>query len=141
MKLKIDIPLPIQVSNYQKHCFFTGIGTDATLKVPIYQEEMKYYYSNYKDYYYLPAEDLALHKSVASFVDSSHRVAATAATCYTRKASCFLPQWEPLVAPFFKRDYKDKELFFEITDELKSNRVIFSRYASHILQIIAGSRE
>ncbi len=106
----------------------------GTLRVPLYEEEMKYFYSNYKDYYYLPLEDVAIHKSIASFVDKEHRVQARAQTCYTRKYSSYLPQWEVLFEPFFKRDYKSPEIFFEITDSFKQDRKAFQMYALHILK-------
>lgn len=133
MKLALPTPLPLTVSNLSNGCFFSGEGAEGILKVPVYEEEMKYFYSNYKDYYYLPQEDTALHKSVADFVDKEHRTQATAATCYTRKASTFLPQWDVFMEPFFKRDYKSKDLFFELTDELKTDRGLFSRYAQYLL--------
>ena len=102
----------------------------------MFEEEMKYFYSNYKSYYYLPQEDTAIHKSVASFVDKNHRTQAMAATCYTRKLSTYLPQWDVLFEPFFKRSYHSKEIFFELTEEMKKERKLFSRYAAHILQMI-----
>ncbi len=82
---------------------------------------------------------MALHKSIAGFVDREHRLPASAANCYTRKFSNYLPQWEILFEPFFKRDYKSKELFFELTDEMKKNRKAFSLYATHILQTMAST--
>lgn len=139
MTLSIPMALPIAVSAGANNCYFKGEGNEGTLRVPIYEEELKYFYSNYKDYYYLPTEDVALHKSVAGFVDREHRIQASAATCYTRKFSCYLPQWGILVEPFFKRDYKSKELFFELTDELKKNRAAFTAYANHILDMIAST--
>lgn len=137
--LTLPTPLPIPISASANHCYFKGEGEDATLKVPIYEEELKYFYSNYKDYYYLPTEDVALHKSVATFVDKEHRLHATAANCYTRKYSCYLPQWEILFEPFFRRDYKSCEIFFELTDEMKKNREGFSKYACHVLSMIAST--
>ena len=98
---------------------------------------MKYFYANYKNYYYLPTEDMAIHKSISSFVDKEYRQQANASNCYTRKLSLFLPQWEILVEPFFKREYKSTDLFFELTDEIKKNRDLFSKYASHILNFMA----
>lgn len=137
MTLTLPTPLPKPVSSSANGCYFHGEGTEAALKVPIYEEELKYFYSNYKDYYYLPDEDVALHKSVASFVDKDYRLPATAATCYTRKFSGYLPQWEILFEPFFKRDYKSKELFFELTDDMKKDRAAFTAYAAHVLSMIA----
>lgn len=133
MKLALPTPLPIPISNLSNGCYFSGEASEGILKVPLYEEEMKYFYSNYKDYYYLPAEDVALHKSVASFVDKAHRIQATAATCYTRKYAVYLPQWDIFIEPFFKRDYKSKELFFELTEDKKTDRELFSRYAQYLL--------
>lgn len=133
MKLTLPTPLPLPVSNLSNGCYFSGEASEGILKVPLYEEEMKYFYSNYKDYYYLPAEDVALHKSVATFVDKSHRIQASAANCYTRKYALYLPQWDIFMEPFFKRDYKSKELFFELTEEQKKDRDLFSRYAQYLL--------
>ena len=133
MKLQLHTPLPMPISTLSNGCYFSGEGIDGVLKVPVYEEEMKYFYSNYKDYYYLPEEDIALHKSVASFVDKEHRTQATAATCYTRKYTTYLPQWDIFTEPFFKRNYKSKEYFFELTDDMKKDRTFFSRYAQYLL--------
>lgn len=133
MKLALPTPLPLPVSNLSNGCYFSGEASKGILKVPLYEEEMKYFYSNYKDYYYLPQEDVALHKSVSTFVDKAHRVQASASNCYTRKYSTYLPQWDIFMEPFFKRDYKSKELFFELTEEKKTDRALFSRYAQYLL--------
>lgn len=134
----LERELPQPVSAAASDCYFRGEGSEVCIKVPIYEEELKYFYANYHDYYYLPAEDVALHKSVASFVDKNHRIQASAANCYTRKFSEYLPQWSILFEPFFKRDYKSRELFFELTDDLKKDRQAFSKYASHILNRMAS---
>lgn len=139
MNLKLQTPLPADISYGAGGCYFLGSGAEGKLRVPIYEEEMKYFYSNYKDYYYLPREDMAIHKSVASYVDKEYRQPALASNCYTRKMSSYLPQWDELFTPFFKRDYKSKELFFELTDELKTRREDFNRYAHHVLEMLAGS--
>lgn len=133
MKLALPTSLPLTISTLSNGCYFSGEGQDGILKVPVYEEEMKYFYSNYKDYYYLPTEDVALHKSVSSFVDKAHRVQASASTCYTRKFAVYLPQWDIFTEPFFKRDYKSKDLFFELTDDMKTDRTFFSRYAQYLL--------
>lgn len=137
--LALENPLPKPVFTVINDCYFRGENHEANIKVPIFEEELKYFYSNYHDYYYLPTEDVALHKSVAGFVDKNHRIPASAANCYTRKAASYLPQWDILFEPFFKRDYKSRELFFELTDELKKDRQAFSKYASHILSMMAST--
>ena len=86
MNLKFPVPLPADITCSANSCYFIGSDNEGKLRVPIYEEEMKYFYSNYKDYYYLPQEDIAIHKSVASFVDKEFRQQALASNCYTRKA-------------------------------------------------------
>lgn len=56
------------------------------LRVPLYQGMARLYYLDYKNYYYLPAEDMAIHKSVAIYTDKSLREKATPETCYSRVA-------------------------------------------------------
>ena len=138
MTLSLPTPLPVPVSLSVDSCYFKGEDDTATLKVPLIEEELKYFYANYKDYYYLPEEDVALHKSVADFVDKEFRVQATAATCYTRKYSLYLQQWDIIFEPFFKREYKSKELFFELTDEIKKDRKAFTTYARHVLDMMSS---
>lgn len=140
MKLNLPASLPHPLSCSAKSCYFKGEGTQGSLRVPLYEEEMKYFYSNYKNYYYLPDEDTAIHKSVASYVDKKHRVQATPATCYTRKLSSYLPQWDVLFEPFFKRNYNERELFFELTEERKMERDLFALYARHVLGMLSGAR-
>lgn len=128
--------VPVSLSYHANDCYVTLEDNLGTLRVPVYTEELKYFYSNYKDYYYLPLEDIAIHKSVASFVDKEHRIPATAATCYSRKFSSYLPQWDYIFEPFFKREYKDSILFFELTVDLKTDKVAFSKYVSHLLNML-----
>ena len=139
MKLTLPSPLPCPLSGTADGCYFKGEKAEGTLRVPLYEEEMKYFYSNYKNYYYLPDEDTAIHKSVASYVDKKYRVQATAKNCYTRKLSTYLPQWDILFQPFFKRSYDDRNVFFELTEEMKKERPLFAQYAGHIIHMIASS--
>lgn len=126
--------LPVGFTFMGNGCHFMGEGQNGTLVIPIHEEEMKYFYSNYKDYYYLPLEDTALHKSIASFVDKDYREQAKASNCYTRKIGEFLPMWDNFREPFFKRNYESKDLFFELTEEIKTDRDFFSEYAALVLK-------
>ncbi len=136
LTLSLPFSLPKPISFHANDCYFSVKDNHGILKVPVFQEELKYFYESYKDYYYLPQEDIAIHKSVSTYVDRSFREQATASNCYTRKLSTFLPQWDYIFEPFFKRDYKSNNLFFELTDEFKTDREAFSTYASHILSMM-----
>ena len=48
----------------------------------LYEGRARYYFDDYRDYYYLPDEDMAIHKSVGVYVDSSRRQRANAYNCY-----------------------------------------------------------
>lgn len=89
MNFTVSVPVPFAFS--KGGCFFSAGMENASAKIPVFQGELKYFYKDYKNYSYLPAEDNAIHKSVAVYVDKSHRVPATPETCYTRKAGEFIP--------------------------------------------------
>lgn len=108
------------------------------MRVPLWEGELRYYFANYQDYYYLPQEDTALHKSVARYVDREHRIQATAQTCYVRKRSQYLPQWKPLFSPYFQAEYRSKPGYFELTPEVKRDKELFCSYAEHLLERLLG---
>ncbi|MGN0294673.1 MAG: ribonuclease H-like domain-containing protein [Lachnospiraceae bacterium] len=94
-------------------------GNSLSLGIRFTDGEMKHFYKNYRDYYYLPEEDMVVHKSVAGFVDQSHRKKATRQNCFVRQAGRFLPQPVPLITPEFTEKPGDKLTFF-LYDDLKS---------------------
>lgn len=130
----LDSPLPKRFSFGRQQIYLTGYDRQAKLKVSIYQGELKYFYSNYKDYYFLPEENRAIHKSVAFYVDKNFRTQAKAATCYSRKTGCFLPQYEEIVTPYFKLEYHDKVTWFEMTKDFTEAEDLQKKYACHLLQ-------
>lgn len=70
-----------------------GILQDHALRmrIPLMRGELRYYLPDPANYYYLPEEDTAIHKSVGEFVDKAYRRQATEKTCYIKKMGCFLP--------------------------------------------------
>ncbi len=139
MKLRLPYELPSSLAGNIEGCYFKTEGGEATLRVPLYETELKYFYSNYKDYYYLPQEDVAIHKSLAEFVDKAHREKATASNCYTKKTGQFLREWDLCFAPFFKKDYEDNSFFFDLNENMKKSRFAMSLYASHVIAHILDS--
>ncbi|MCI8484298.1 MAG: ribonuclease H-like domain-containing protein [Lachnospiraceae bacterium] len=133
LEIKPDLPLPKPFSFQKNDIYLTGRGQQAKLRAKLYQGELKYFYPNYKDYYYLPAEDMAVHKSVASYVDKKYRRQASAADCYSKKSSCFLPQFQEIFSPALKWDYHDKKSYFELTEDFKESADSLKQYALHLL--------
>lgn len=139
--LQNDFIAPKRVSHQYKDYYLT-INKDITkIRIPIYEGELKYFYPNYKEYYYLPVEDMAIHHSVASFVDKQYREKAKASNCYTRKCGRFLPQYDTILNPAFKKDHKDKCTFFELTEDFKSSNTMLKKYTEHIFYIIRQTRK
>ncbi len=136
LTLGLSSPLPKRFSFSKQDIYLTACGSQAKLKVPIYQGELKYFYPNYRDYYYLPTEDRAIHKSVAFYVDKNFRTKAKAATCYSKKAGCFLPQYTETSAPCFKLGYSDKNTWFEMDESFTGSLSLQEKYAQRLLEYL-----
>lgn len=83
-EMTTDTNIPKKISYGNDDCYIIVKDNIIVLKVKLFDGKLKYYHDNYKDYYYLPTEDMAIHKSVATFVDKSHRKPATANNCYSK---------------------------------------------------------
>lgn len=136
ISLKLPVAVPVPVSCRKEPFYIKISGNTIKLCIPMHTGELKYYYPNYKDYYYLTDEDKALHKSVAAFVDPNHRRQAKAENCYIKKSGTFLPQMSEIEMPRFKINYTDKYTFFEATDKFMKNDNKLTAYAEHILKFV-----
>lgn len=128
--------IPRRVSLGYKDFYITAYQYSLKIRIKIYTNELKYFYQNYKDYYYLPAEDVALHKSVAFYVDKDYRTRARAANCYSKKTGKFIPQFSEIVSTYFKIDYRDKTMYIELTDEFLNDRTLVYRYLLDIIRAV-----
>lgn len=77
-------------------------GDTLSLSIPILNKELKHFYKDYQNYYYLPEEDIIVHKSIAEFVDKKHKKKATRQNCCVKKNGQFLPQPDLLITPEFR---------------------------------------
>lgn len=85
---------------------------DAAIRVPIYMGRLRHFLPGpVRDYYYLPAEDMAIHRSVACYVDKNHRQKATAATCYTSIEGIFLPTDSADIQPRFQESKNSRPYY------------------------------
>ncbi|KSV59524.1 ribonuclease H-like domain-containing protein [Acetivibrio ethanolgignens] len=100
--------------------------------------ELRYFYPDYKNYYYLPMEDTAIHKSVATYVEKEYRQKAKASNCYTRRKGCFLPVppgfFFPKETPLFYQEYKEKTAWFEITEDFLTDSFCLLAYLKESLK-------
>lgn len=141
MTLRCTFPLPKRVSCGWEDFYLTANGDSAHLRIRLFEGELKFFFDDYRNYYYLPKEDSAVHKSISSYVDKNHRKNATASTCYTRKYAIFLPQYENLIEPLFHENHKDRKSYFELTPDFAESKSIQRRYAEHILKLFSTKKK
>lgn len=130
--LKLNKDLPVRVSTGNSNYYCTMFHNTAKISIKAHTDELKFFYPNYNDYYYLPGEDCAIHKSVAFYVDKNYRTKAKAANCYSKKTGVFLPQYAETITPYFKIDYFDIITYFEYTDDFVNNTSLIRKYVNHI---------
>ena len=111
-------------------------GVCLALSVPLYDGELKYFYPDYQNYYYLIYEDRAVHKSVGQYVEKAARRQAAPKNCYTRVPGLFLP------APFagqadsrlrLRSSLRAKEAYIPCQEALFSNPGDAERYLFPLL--------
>ncbi len=127
-------------SNHDFSLFLKLSENRLTLTLPIYQGELKYFYDNYRDYFYLPKEDTAIHKSVAQYVDKDFKVKAKPATCYSKKYGHYIPQAENLFTPYFKNSFADKLTYFELSNPGLNEPDRFQDYINSLLHFILHNK-
>lgn len=131
--LASDVPFPKAKRISTRTRFLAVSDREICLRLRMFNGELKHFFSNYKDYYYLPAEDMAVHKSVSQFVDKQFRQKATASNCYTKSSGLFLPQGSETIEPIFRSEYKDKNTFFPYSEDFAANLDLVERYARGII--------
>ena len=82
VSLQPEREVPVFLSRVCADGSLTAFGSRVSLSLQTHTAELKYFFPDYKNYYYLPLEDQAVHKSVGAFVDPEHRQKAKAANCY-----------------------------------------------------------
>lgn len=107
------------------------------IALDIYETELKLFYKDHKNYYYLPKEDMVVHKSLAAFVDKENKVKASASNCYTRQRGSFIKLPESGFLPVFKADYSDKTIYTLVNDKVLDSKeslsAIFRSVLKHIM--------
>ena len=133
-----DYTVPVPFSRSSSVADLEAKGGQLTATVDLYEGELKYFYPDYKNYYYLIYEDRAIHKSVAEYVDREARIKATAKTCYTRRAGCYLPQFAPIFDPVLQKEYKDRITYFPYDDRQFAEQERNGGYVRHLLDYLCS---
>lgn len=128
--------IPVGFSKSNSMVSLEAEGECLTVTIDLYEGELKYFYPDYKNYYYLIYEDKAIHKSVAEYVDKEARIKATAKTCYTRQTGRYLPQFSTLWTPCLQKEFKDKTTFVSYEPHFLEDSGNFRLYLRHLLHTL-----
>lgn len=114
------LSLPKSFNTYKNDgngSYIMNVLIDGTLKirVPLFYETMSYYFENYKDYYYIPSEDICILKSMAGGISKDNRINATKENCRIKVTDIFI--YSPIKLPrMFQREAGSKEKFIRLCD-------------------------
>ncbi|MDO4323749.1 MAG: ribonuclease H-like domain-containing protein [Lachnospiraceae bacterium] len=133
LSFTLSRPVPAAVSADGAYRLYAR-DDSAVLQIPFFSGTLCHFFPDYKNYYYLPLEDQAIHKSVASYVDKAYRTPAKASNCYIKKSGQFLPQPEEIISPAFQCSLGSSELYFAYSDSLLSESETLNAYISAVLR-------
>ncbi len=132
IQLSVPNSLPFRMNYGYDNIYVNGLGNEVHIKLPVENGTMKYFFSDYKNYYYLPLEDMAIHKSMAAYVDSEHKRKATKETAFVKKEGAFIRCPADIGLNRFSYMSGDKEKYIAVDDNLLSNTELLNTYV-HIL--------
>ena len=139
---ELILPVPSAVHfSFENCCDITFSGSSAAVVIRPFTGTLYHFFPDFRNYYYLPEEDMAIHKSVASFVDPAHREKAKAQNCYVKKEGIFLPLPEGCDASdraVFSRSCKDKVRWFAYDPGMTQDPDRFSAYVHQIVKAAAS---
>lgn len=126
--------LPKRISLSQNGIFLTAFEQSASLHIPVFTGSLKHYFKDYKNYYYLPKEDLAIHKSIAAYVEPENKIKATKNTCYIKKEGSFIPCPCKEFHETFHMDLSDKRIYITLESLENSDITLKQNYIKNTLQ-------
>jgi hypothetical protein len=138
LTLENGFSVPVGFSKANSMVRATADGRELTLLIDLYEGELKYFYPDYKNYYYLIYEDRAIHKSVAEYVDKEARVKAAAKNCYIRQTGCYVPQFSPLWTPVLQYQWKDKITYFAYDPKFFQDHEKLQAYIRHLFDHLSS---
>lgn len=126
-------PVPVPLSFEEKGIRYDYNENRLRLTISLWEGTLYHYFPDYENYYYLPKEDMAVHKSVGSYVAPAFREKAKASTCYIKKTGAFLPlpkgmDWS---APVFSASRRDSLVYLSWDEDSTLSQ-------EELVQILSG---
>lgn len=128
--------LPCRITYSADDIRINAYDQQVNITLPLLHGKLKYYFKDYRNYYYLPIEDVAIHKSMAVYVDDSHKVRATKDTAYTTRESTFIPAPKGCAQDIFHSGNHASAGYIEFTEALRCSYDAASSYIRKLISPI-----
>ena len=115
---KTDYPFPKPVRARFDFADILLEENKAVIKLPVYTGNLRHYFPDYKNYYYLPDEGTIIHKSLGEFVDRDHRENAVKENCFLEKTCSYIQLPGSKKDSYLKKGLKDKTLYIELPEDV-----------------------
>lgn len=136
IRIPVSVCFPFPVK-YKTDSFTLELANqEFSLQIPLVFGTFYHFFPNYKDYYYLPSEDTAVHKSVGAYVDKEFRELAKASTCYLKKEALFLPVpsgFPEETYSLFRPNFKSKQNYILWEEKTKQDTSLWESILSFCL--------
>lgn len=109
--VNLTSPLPSAIMLKNESGTFYARSSRGIFHFPVYQEQLRHYFPDPENYYWLPQEQSVVHKSVGRFVDPAFREKASPDNCYVAKLCHFLRQELSESPSYMKKSRKDKRRY------------------------------
>lgn len=113
--------VPTRVTYSNGDMFVNLYENTMTLRFKPVSDTMKYYFRDYKNYYYMPLENKVIHKSLARYVEPEYIQKATKENAYTVKHGFFLTQAKTKHGYEYRYNPDDKQTFMDIEEFEKAS--------------------
>lgn len=134
LTLAPEQPLPFTINSSRGPYTLFASGREAVITAAGVSASLNYYFKDYKDYFYIPDEDRAVHKSVGIYYDKDARVKATKDTAYEKISGFFIYQPCAIIEPAFKPDRTSKLTLFLADKAADMTHDVWKRYADEIFK-------
>ncbi|NLK20824.1 MAG: ribonuclease H-like domain-containing protein [Epulopiscium sp.] len=140
--LKVLKPSPLShiIKDKGWHCSLTSKSPVIDFNVHTFRGTLYHFFPNYKEYYYLPEQDEAVHKSLGSIIPREKREPAKRSTCYIKKTGLFLPIISDNIGlPVFMDSYdSDKKYIYIEYDLIQNNKTKLIHLGTHFIDFMTN---
>ncbi len=127
-RFPMHLPYSFSSKNYGFFLKYSDTRDTMTFRIPLYEGEMKHFYADIKNYWYLPVENTIIHKSLADTIPKEYREKAKRENCYGMAVGKFVPSAEIKSVTPYRFNVNDKQCY------LPYQEIDLNCYVNQILQ-------